>query len=806
MTIARDLRWAVRTLLRSPGFTSLTVVTLALGIGLTTAVFSLFNAVVLQSLPRVERPAELVALDEGSASYPAYLYLRQGTTSFSGVAAWANRWFALSGVGAADRIQGVVASGNYFEVLGTRPALGRFFTAREEESGEPIAVLSHATWAVRFAGSPSALGSDLVLNGVPFRIVGVAPRGFRGVGFGDAPDVWIPIGTWPRVATGSMARLDYHRRSWGWMSLFGRLRPGLDLARARAEAEAVVKREAATFPDDVNGEIHVQPLARAAAGAGQAADPARLLGLLLGAVFVVLLIACANLANLLLGRAVSRRREIAIRQALGAGRARLIRQLLTESLLLALCGGAAGLVVASWALTFLARVPVPGGGALGDSGAALDLRVFLFAGGISVATGLLFGSLPAFQGTRSDLLPALKNPSLQGGRRATARSVLVTAQVALCLVLLAGAGLLLRSLQNALATDIGFRPAAVVHGSVNLGLARYDAPRALRFTEDLAARVSAMPGVRAVSWTGSLPLSGDRDSESVRKDPAAATAHEVVDVQAVGPDYFVTVGTPILRGREFRKALDAPQGPGTVVVNEAAARRFWRGQDPLGRRMNIYGADRTVVGVSRDARFRSWSDAPAPMVFVNADQLGGEALLSSITLLVRTDGDARAALAALRGAVAGLDPNLPVFEVRPLQETISGLLMPQRFGSALLGLFGVFALVLAAVGIYAAVSYSVAQRTREVGIRMALGARASDVQRLIVRQSAAPLVAGLAAGIALAAAVTRMLGGFLYGVPPTDPVTFAAVTTLLALCGVAAAYVPARWASRIDPIAAIRNE
>ena len=804
-----DVRYALRTLARSPGFTAAALTLLALGIGFNTAAFSLVDAVLLRTLPQVARPKELVSIEERQYrvfSYASYRDLRDDR-AFSGVAAWGRRPMGLaSSDGPAERVRGVVASANYFDVLGVRPEQGRFFLPAEEDSGEAVVVLTHGLWQRRFGGSRETVGGTISINGAPFTVVGVAPPGFRGAGFGEPPDLWIPVSAWPRVATGAFARLDYHRRSWGWMSIFGRLAPGVGTAEANAALRLAASRELSQYPTDTPKDYRIEahPLSRAAAGAGDSADPARLLGLLLGAVGVALLIACANLANLLIARGIARRREMAVRVAIGASRGRLVRQMLAESLVLALSGGVLGLLVASWSLTLVSRVPLPGDLTIAAFAPTLDARVLAFTTALSILTGVLFGLVPSLQASRVAVLPALKD-EVAGGRRALLRGSLVSVQVALCLLLLSGAGLLVRSLRNLLAADVGFEPKGVALAFVNLGPARYDAARAWSFASEASARVAGLPGVRSAAWAGTLPLSGDEDNESVELPGQPKDQRQVVRANAVGPRYFKTLGLPIAAGREF-DATDTPEGPKVVVVNEAAARKFWPGQSALGKRLVIYGAERTVVGVCRDSLFGSWNENSVPQVTTPIQQLGGDGVLSTMALAVRASGDPRALLSPIRSELVRLDGNLPVFGLQTLEDVMAGELVPQRFGSGLLSLFAALSLVLATVGVYAVVSAAVAARRREMGVRMALGAQPRQLSGLVLRQTAAPLAAGLAAGLPLALGAARLLSRFLYGLSPGDVPTFAGAVLLLALAGLAAAALPARRAARVDPVEALRNE
>jgi predicted permease len=805
----QDIRFALRAFRKNPLFAASAILVLALGVGLNAATFSLFDAVVLKSLPAVGHSGELIDLQVRGGSYPFFRDLRDGGGDvFRGVGAWGHRWLSVAGGGTPELTRGTLVSAEYFDVLQVPLTAGRGFVRHEEDSGAPVAVVSEAFARRRFGAPARAVGRSFLANASPFTVVGVAPQEFRGVGFASHSDVWMPIGAWPRIATGGMRRMNILGRNWGWLSFFGRLKPGVEPARAQAAVDVLVRREIAAYPKDVGSDhrIVLRPLARSAAGAGQAVDPARFLGLLLGAVGVVLLIACANLANLLLARGAARRREIAVRQALGASRGRLIRQLLTESILLALFGGAAGVLIASWFVALLARVPIPGGGTFGAFGAALDLRVLGYAFLLSLLTGGLFGLVPALKGSRVHLLPALKEEPPKDGRRLGLNGSLMAGQVALCLLLLSCAGLFVRSLRNALTADLGFEPRHVATASVNLGLARYDYARAKVFTDELARRAAALPGVQSVAWTGILPLSGMRDTETVRIPEAVGPVPKETDMLAVGPGYFAALGMPLAAGREFDSALDLPEGTRAVVVNEAAARHFWPGRSPLGRRIEIQGRERLVVGVVRNSLFYSLEDKDLPLVALDGEQLGADALLSSLTLVLRTSGDPRLVLEPVRREAARLDSTLPMIELQTLDDTIGEMLLPQRLGSALLGLFAGLAFLLAEVGVYAVIAASVARRTRELGIRLALGGRPGQMRRMVIRQTAVPVAVGIAAGFPVTLAVTQLLGRFLYGVAPYDPATLAGAVLLLILGGLAAADLPARRAAGVSPLEALRHE
>jgi len=810
-TLVQDLRYAARTLGRSPAFTLAAIVILALGIGANTAIFSLMDAVVLHPLPAVAHPQALVDVTGQTASYPWYKSIRDTTTSsFESLAAWRQREMNLSSGDAPSRVRGVVVTGNYFDVLGAHPAAGRLFSAADETSGEALVVLGQGLWRSRFGSDPAIAGKTIQLNGSPFTVVGVAPAGLRGTAFGLAPDLWVPIGAWPRLATGEFRQLDLERRGWGWLTVFGRLKPGVSLAQAQASLDVAVQREADAFPDGEPAaeKRRLAPTLRNAAGFGQSGNPVGFLAMLVGAAGVALAIACANLANLLLARAASRRKEVAIRQALGAGRARLVRQLLTESVLLGILGGAAGLLVANWSLGLITRMPLPGDFSFAVFAPALDARALAFSLLLSVGTGLAFGLIPALQTSGRAVSETLKSSGSSVSPRSTARGALLVVQVSLCLLLLVGAGLLGRSLQRALAIDVGFQPRGLTLASVNLGLQRYEAPRAVAFLRDLRQSVAAVPGVRAASWAGLVPMSGGEWVETFSIDGLADSPsgkHPEAGVNVVAADFYRTMAIPLAAGREFDDRLDRADSAPVAIVNASMASRYWPAGDALGRRITIGGAERTIVGVSRDFRTGSLRDAATPQIYMPLAQAGPGAGLQTMTLVVRADDARTDAGAIVRGQIRRLDSTLPA-DVHPYAAELAGQLVPQRIGSALLGVFGLLCLGLAAVGIYAVISYSVAGRTREIGIRMALGARAADVRTLVVVQSARPVAAGLALGIALGAAAALGLRGFLYGISPADPLTFVGVTALLALCALVAAWLPARRASRIDPMKALRTE
>ena len=802
-----ELRHAVRSLLRSPGFALAAIAILALGIGANTAIFSLADAVILRPLPGIPRPSELVNLNGDSVSYPVFKALRDGSAATARVAAASYRSLSLWNADQARVASGAVVSANYFEVLGVRPELGRFFQPGETEGGEPVAVLAEGIWKREYGGDPAIVGRAIRVNGIPVTVVGIAPGGFRGAAFAIFPDLWVPIGTWPRLATGPLANFDIHSRNWGWLSMVARLEPGETPEQARTVFQTILRRDAAAQGEDFDAaRWSVVPTMTAATGANTVFGPPQVFAVLSGAVLTALLIACANLANLLLARGASRQKEIAVRKALGASRGRIAGQVLAESLLLSLAGGAAGLLAASWIVALVSRVHLIEDLTVGLFRPELGPRAFAFAVALSALVGVLFGVLPAWRAARAPVSPILAASSGTVVRGAALNRILVAAQVALCLTLLATSGLMGRSLVRALSIDLGLQTRGVTVAQVNLGLARYDASRALTFAAELPRRLEGTPAVRTASWTSSLPLSGSREEESIEieSQTPARGSRPVVDVAVVGPGYFRALGIPVVSGREF-EASDRLGSVGVAVVNRAMAARFWPGANPLGRRFTVADLPWTVVGVVGDAKSASLTDEPVPQVWAPVLQRP-PAALSGLTLVVKSDLGPDAVAALIRDEIRGLDPALPVSQIGPYGGVVASRLLPQRAGAALLGAFGVLSLVLAAVGIYAVVSWSTRRRTAEFGIRLALGARAADVRRLVLRSMAGSLALGAACGLALSAAAGHALRSALYGVAPLDPAALLGATLVLGASALLAAYFPARRAAKIDPSRALRQE
>jgi predicted permease len=768
----------------------------------------------LRSLP-VEDPARVVALfgrREGQPplpfSYADYQSYRALGDVFEGLAAHTGTQVSLQGRERAEMVWGEMVTDNYFQVVGARLATGRGFLPEEGvEGARPAAVLGHGLWLRRFGGDPAVVGGTLRLNGREFTIVGVAPEGFVGTRlFSFAPEIFVPLGQHERLRPETAGWLDDPATSW--LGVVGRLKPGVTLERAQAAASALATAQARE--DSQRQGLGVRLYANRTLINPWILDPAvlqRMAALLLLAMSLVLAIACANVANLLLTRAAGRRREIAVRLSLGAGRGRLVRLLLTESFVLAALGAAAGLLFAVW-MVDLSRGFRP----TLDFATAFVLRVdghvLAYTAAVSVVTALVFGLVPALQAARTSLVPALKDESAASvGTRSRAREVLVTVQIALALLLLVGAGLFVRSFRNAQAIDPGFDPQGVLLASVHLGMQGYDDVRQVEFRERVLRDLSALPGVRSASLAFPLPLDAYSRSMGVTLEGGATVREsERPDVfeSMVGPGYFATMRTPILRGRALDER-DRAGAPPVAVVNEAFARRFWPGRDALGRRFSLDGDEGPwveVVGIARDGKYLTLGEPPRPYMFLPLAQRPSPRL----TILVRTEGNPEELLPSVRAALQRLDPALPLYAVRTLRQQMETPLSGAQSGAATVGLFGALALILAAAGIYGVVSYAVAQRTREIGVRVALGARKADVVGMVLRRGAGMASVGIALGLVGASVLGRSLSGFLYGISGMDWPTYAAIAALLAGVTLLASWIPARRAARVDPLKALRAE
>lgn len=810
------IRLALRQLLKSPGFTAVAVLTLALGIGANTAIFSIVDQLLIRPLP-VREPDRLALLAqsfrEGRAdlefNYPLFRDYQRANTVFSHLSAVTIQPVGMGTGGATDLQIACLVSGNYFAMLGVEPALGRVFAANEgvEKDDAPVAVLSHGLWLRRFGADPQTLGKGVTINGRAFTIIGVAPREFTGTQRGTMPDLYLPITMLGQLSLdrpGNEHPLD--SRYFTFHNIMGRMKDGVSRELAKASIEMLAKQAHAARLPNVSTNVAVLPGAQ---GFTNTLNEARLpLRLLLATAALVLLIACANLANLQLARATARAREFAIRLALGAGRGRLISGLMTESVLLALAGGALGMFVAVGLVHALAKFqPVSSGVALS---AQLDPRILLFTFIVATATGILFGVFPALRASRPDLVPELKSGGGSTESRTgrwSLRNGLVVVQISLSLVVLVCAGLCTRSLGRLQSTDPIFEPSRVVLMSFDLELNNYAPASAISFYDRLLERVRTLPGVEAATLGLTTPLSGNAPATSVERvegyEPAP-NEHPFGEFNTVATDYFRTLGVR-LRGRDFA-TTDSRTAPPVVIVNQEFVRRYWPGGDALGKRIFQHGPDggiaTEVIGVVDTVRSRSLGETARPALFLPLSQRSSMAL----TLAVRTGLETSASIAMLRETVKSMDANLPVFAVRTLAQQKDSSLVLQRVTALMLGGFGLLALLLAALGIYGVLAYSVSRRTREIGVRMALGAQLTDVLRLVLRQGLGLASVGLGIGLLAAFGTTRLLRGFLYDVQPLDPLTFAGVVCVLSLVIGLACWLPARRAARVDPMVALRSE
>lgn len=829
----QDLRIGVRMLRKNPGFTLVVAATLALGIGANTAIFGLVDALLLRPLPIVKAPSELVLLVRGDGrgptlSYPDFKVLREQNEVLSDLTLYTQAPISFGNNVRSEVVLGAMVSGNYFDVLGIDPSLGRSFLPEEDSTpgSHPVVVLSHSFWQTRFNSDRSLVGQTIVLNNQRFTVVGIAPAGFDGETPPMKVSLWIPVmmTSAMRWEPGGNRHDPLSNRQDENFGAIGRLKQGVSITQAQAALETINRQleqsnpAPSAQPVNPNADRSLRLLSPQGMMIGpireMAVTSSRLAG---AAVLTVLLIACANVANLLMARAARRRKEVAVRLALGATRGRLIRQLLTESVLLALAGATAGLFLAYWInqllMAFKPPFPPPFTFTLDLS---FDVRTFAFTLLLAIATGVIFGLVPALQASRPEVLPALKDESNAEGARVrwlNWRNALVITQVALSLTLLVSTGLFLRTLRYAQQIDLGFNPDQVLAASFNLRLQRYDEAQGREFYQRIVERVERLPGVQTVSVTNLLPLGFIWLTTPVVPEDREIPPDERVFAGnvSVSSQYFETIGTPLLRGRAF-SAQDTIKSPPVAIVSERLARRLWPeikdAGEALGKRLRIGRSDLIsceVIGVAKDSRnniFNRIDREPEPTIYRPFAQ--NYSALASV--IVRADGDPRGLISAVRREVAALDENLPAKDLQPLSETVSLASWSARTGAAVLGVFGLLGLLLAAIGIYGVMSYSVSRRTREIGLRMALGAEASDVIKLIVKQGMGLTLIGAVIGLMLAVAVTRLLASLLYGVTATDPVTFAAVVLFVIGVAVLACYLPARRATKVDPMTALRCE
>jgi putative ABC transport system permease protein len=801
-----DLRYALRMLAKSPAFTFVAVLTLGLAIGANSAIFSVVNAVLLRPLPypHSEQLVRVFGTQPQLARAPNspanFLEWKTENEVFQQIATYIGQGFNLTGTDKPERVIGARVSADLFPLLAVQPALGRNFTEEEDRDGaDRVVILSHEFWQRRFGGDPNAVRQTITLNEQPYTIVGVMPRGFA---FPTTrTQVWVPVAFNPAERA---------TRDTNYIDVIARLKPGISLQQAQANMTAVTQRQAERYPNtNVGVGAEVVSLQEHTVG-----DVRPMLVVLFGAVAFVLLIACANVANLLLARAAARHREMAIRGALGASRSRVVKLLLTESLLLSIVGGAVGLLLAIWSLDLLVSLKPANLPRLAEIG--VNRTVFLFTLAVSVLTGLLFGIAPAVQVSKLDLNEGLKE-SGRGGtdspRRNRVRSLLVISEVALSLVLLIGAGLMIRSFSRLLAVDPGFKADHVLTAFVSLPPSKYPKyEEQAAFFDRLIERLRNVPGVTAAGVVTDIPLFGGSSTgfDVVGRPEAAPGTRAMTDYRIISPDYFAAMGMKLVKGRAFSR-YDTGTAPGVVIINETLAARFFPGEEPVGKRLDLSGNPkdpREIAGVVADVRNYGVDAEVKPEVYVPFLQsapayLSGVA--SAMTVVVRSPIDPAALTTALREQVQALDKDQPVSEIRTMEWYLADSMAQRRFNMLLLGAFAGLALVLAAVGIYGVIAYTVTQRTHEMGIRIALGARGADILRLVFSNAMATTAVGIVIGLGAAFALTRLLQSLLYQVTATDPVVFATIPLLLLAVAAVATYLPARRAMKVNPITALRE-
>lgn len=803
----RNLRVAVRMLLRQPLFALTAIVSIAVGIGANTAIFTAVNQLLLARPGGVADHARIVDLGrtrngEGfdTVGYQTYLDVRDRAHGFAGVAGYTlePRPMSLARDGGAERIFGQQVTGNFFEVLGTRPALGRLFVPGDERIGvkSPLVVLGHELWVTRFNSDPAIAGRVITLNGEPFEVVGVAPPEFRGTSV-LAPDVWVPMTAMaPGLASDELLR----SRNSVWMVMLGRLADGGSIEQAQAGLDAVMAQLAAEHTETYEGiGLVAKPASRVPGVSGMIGG---FMGVLMTLVGLVLLIACINLAGMQLARATARSREIAVRLALGAARRQIVGQLLLESLLLSAAGGVLGFLLGRWMLQGLWSLipPVPFPLALDF---APDLRVLLFTAGVSLAAGLLSGLAPALQSTRPALVPALKDEA-RAPAKMRMRHLFVGGQLALSIVLLLAAMLLLRAFKSAIDIDPGFEPRSVINASLDLQIAGYTDENVQPFYQQLLDAARAIPGTEHAALGVQTPLEGSSFGMGRVRVPELADDQQFdADWNIVSPGFFETLRMPIVRGRAFTDA-DRDGAARVAIVNERFAERAWPGQDPIGRRLVIDSGDVQVIGIARDARLRIIGQPAEPYIFVPLYQ---QPFLRTQLFLRHDDTvSAAAVVPALREVVRRTNPNLPVVSTMDMAEVATIGLVPQRIAATLAGTLGLAGLLLAAIGLYGLMAYAVASRTREIGIRQALGAEPGAVIRMFVRQGMTLAVIGSAIGVALGLAVATAIQGLLFGVSPFDPLALATTAGTMLAVALAASYLPSRRAARVSLLASLRAE
>ena len=808
--ITHDLRYGWRQMLRRPGLSIAAILTLGLGIGANITMYSWVDGRMRRQLVGVEDPERIVALNARSkaradlgTSYPNFVDFRQRRPdTVDDLIAYTLAPMSMRTNGDPQRVFGEIVSGNYFQMLGVRAAIGRTFLPDEDATPNrsPVVVFSHNFWQRRFGGDPSIVGSSVTLNGRTFTVVGITPEGFHGTEPYLNLDLWVPM--MMQAAVSGADRLN--ARGNHWLEVMVRLKPGVTLTRAEADLEVIARGLAEAYPKQAFEGITLYELWRAPSMGGAAI--AAVMGVQLAVAGVVLLIACANVANLMLASAATRQRETAVRLTLGASRGRLVQQLLTETTLIAVAGGIAGLLIAYWTKD-LARLFIPPAPLPIEIHPTLNGAVLLFAGAVTTATALMFGLMPALQGSAASLMAALKESSAAvtaTPRRARLRKALVVAQVALSLVLLVSAGLFIRTLVNAQSVDPGFSARNGVLAAIDLVPGGYDESRGRTFQRQLLTRVRELPVVDSATLVGRMPLGFGGNSSlivSIEGYSPAPNEEMLVHYNGVGVDHLQTLGIRLITGRDFTER-DTTDAPDVAVINETMARRYFGGRDPIGGRIHVGRRTVEVVGIARDGKYGSVTETARAFMYVPLQQW----YRPNVVLVATTHADPAVLVPALHAAVRALDVNIPLFDVRTIAEHLEISVFVQRMIASMLGAFGMLALVLATVGLYGVIAAMAAQRTPEIGMRMALGAGAIDIVTLILRQAMGMVGVGIAIGLAVAFGVTRLFTSLLVGVSATDVVSFAATTALLLLVALVATYLPARRAASIDPLVALRNE
>ena len=809
----QDVRYSLRMLLKAPGYAAIAILTLALGIGANTTIFSWINSSLLNPVPGLASPREVVSLTLSKPgdnpfplTYPDVEAMRDGQQSFTGITACNFAQMSLTGKGKPERVWGMVASANYFDVLGVRPILGRGFLPVEDEKpgGAPVAVISYRLWQTHFGANPDIVGQAIEINQHPYTIVGVTPAVFQGSQTGVRTEIWVPIMMEAQLNPLGDLLHDHHQF---WLLAFGRLKPGVMPEQAQEEMTVLLKREVKNYPEEHKGHdsVTVYPLWRNPFGFNYFL--ATLLPILMTIAGLVLLLACANVANLMLVRSVARRREIAIRMSLGASRWRLVRQLLVESLMLALAGGMIALMITSWTAGSLMKF-IPTTDFPVSLGIPVDRAVLLATMVISLLTGVIFGILPALRASGAAPVAVLKEDtgSASGGRRkARLTSGLVVAQISLSLLLLICAGLFIRSFMSAQQINPGFNSHNVLIATYDLFTAGYADEKGAQFDRQLVAKLEALPGIQSAALSDRVPLGFGGGSTSVKPEGYVLPANESMETQVaiITPNYFQTLQIPMVKGRDFT-LQDTKSSQRVVIVSETFVNRYWPNQEALGKQLNSDLTHEwfTVVGVARDSKVNGLNEKPTPFVYLPQYQI----YRSTIIIIARTTGDPLTFGKTVENTIHELNADLVVFDVTTLESREQIASFPQRVAGTFVGAFGLLALVLAAVGIYGVTAFTTRQRTHEIGIRMALGANKEDILRLVLGHGFRLTLSGVGLGLTASFALTRYLGSMLLGVTSTDALTFSSVAILLCAVALFASFIPAHRAMRVDPMVALRYE